>query len=214
MTLYDDLEIVDVKSLYGVFTDDQKEIVDHWNELLGDETALSFTIFRDADFVSKFLEIIPKDIQYNYVVNTYNKYMNYPYDEDYVLVSRRSIPSDEAKPEAFWTTEHNEALNGLKEELPIGSPARMHTYIMVTTLGKLKKHGLSDTYNGGSDGEIVINPTKPFNDFLFTYKPQREKGELDYYLYAGGIEKEKLLEYYKETAEERLITQGFSSHTR
>ena len=63
---------------------------------------------------------------------------------------------------------------GLKQEMPEGSPQRLHSAIMVSTLERLINHGLSNTNGGASDGEIVIDPTKSFSDFLFIYKPENE----------------------------------------
>ncbi|MDE6292787.1 MAG: hypothetical protein K2L98_03815 [Bacilli bacterium] len=81
---------------------------------------------------------------------------------------------------------------------------------MVTTLAKLKEHGLSYHDGGGSDGEICIDPDKPFSDFLFTYKPEHELADLREYQKNGGEKPEDVLEELSETAERRKAAQGFN----
>ena len=80
---------------------------------------------------------------------------------------------------------------------------------MVTTLSRLKNHGLADHDGGGSDGEICIDPDKPFDDFLFTYKPEHELVDLREYQKNGGEKPEDILEQLKENAETRKFMQGF-----
>ena len=212
MGLFDEIDELlynNNKKIYGVYTEEEQRIINNWNNVLGRDDALDFTVFKDADFLREFLNVIPLDEQFNYVLNTYNLYMGKPYNAEYAIVTRRAVPSDTPKPEAFWTIEHREVKTGLTNEMPNGSPQRLHSVIMVSTIGRLAKHGYAYTENGGSDGEIVIDPTKPFNDFLFMYKPENEIEELKKYLNNGGISREELLEEFRKTASNRLDAQGF-----
>ena len=145
--------------------------------------------------------------QFNYVQNTINYGRNLSYDSRYVLVARRVVPSYEPKSENFWSTDPNESLNGLRNE--IRDEQRFHSVVMVTSLEKLENHGLSMTKGrGGSDGEIVIDPNKTFNDFLFMYKPRSEFYNLLDFLEKGGIGREELLSKLRDTAYDRAVAQG------
>ncbi len=197
------------KNLYGEYTPEEETLVDTWNRMLKGD--LSYTVFKDANFLHNFIKNVDQNEWFNYVSNTYHMFKGEEYDPKYVIVTRRSILGDKAKPEAFWTTEHREVISGLTNEMPKGSPERLYSSIMVTTLDKLISHGLSYTNNGSSDGEIVIDPTKTFDEFLFVYKPENELKELDSYIQNGGISKEELLQKYKDSAIARLEAQGFET---
>ena len=175
------------RKLYGEYTKEEQELINSWNNMLGEEEGLKFTVFRDANFLHVFLKNIKED-QFEYVLNTYKMNRGLEYDPKYAIVTLRSIPSIESKPEAFWTTEHREVISGLTNEMPKGSPQRIYSAILVSTMEKLKEHGLSYTTNGVSDGEIVIDPTKPFSDFLFMYKPESEIREMQDYITKRGYE--------------------------
>ena len=172
---------------------------------------LDFTQFKDANFMHELYHKVDEEDIYKYALNTCKKKSNMPCDNNYVLVSRRAIPSEEPKPESFWTLEHSQAVQGLRKELPDESPLRLHSVIMISTLGRLEKHGLAETTNGVSDGEVCIDPNKPFNDFLFMYKSEEETKKLRSYLKNGGMTREETLVKLKETANERKIKQGFKN---
>lgn len=187
---------------------EKKEIKDRLIAKFGDK--LSATMFRNKDFFTNFINSIPLEEQDQYVENTINYAFrnkdNKQYDPNYVIVARRAVPSYESKPENFWSVDPNEPLNGLGNEIP--KEQRLHSVIMVSTLGRLIKHGIVTTNRGVSDGEVAINPNKNFSDFLFMYKPQREFYQLVDYLENGGIKREELLEQLRATATERAIRQG------
>lgn len=211
-----DKDIWEETNFYGVvdefvdkFSDNEKkDIRKRLTDKFGDK--LSATIFRDDDFFTNFINSVPSEEQEHYIENTinyaYNGKQKKEYNPNYVIVARRAVPSYESKPENFWSVDPNEPLNGLSNE--IQKEQRLHSVIMVSTLGKLIEHGIVSTNRGVSDGEIAIDPNKNFSDFLFMYKPQREFYQLVDYLEKGGIKREKLLEQLKDTAVERAIKQG------
>lgn len=189
--------------IWGVYTEEEAKIVEEWNQKLGKEKALSITVFRDAAFLRKFLSIVPNDEQFKYVENTYKYTFDKECEHKYAILTRRAVPSDEPKPEAFWTKEHRVALSGLRQEIPLGSPQRLHSVIMCTTLDKLEAHGIDDTIAIKSDGQISIDLDKPFTDFLFMYKPEKEKEDLEQYLKNGGKSREEVLAELRVNADER-----------
>ena len=198
-----------VDELEDKYSDDEKkEIKNRLIDKYGDN--LSATIFRDDDFFTNFINSIPSQEQDQYIENTINYAFNGKnkkmYNPNYVIVARRAVPSYESKPENFWSVDPNEPLNGLGNE--IQKEQRLHSVIMVSTLGKLIEHGIVTTNRGVSDGEIAIDPNKNFNDFLFMYKPQREFYQLVDYLEKGGMKRETLLEQLRATATDRAIKQG------
>ena len=196
------------KEIYGEYTEEEKKIIDGWKSRLANSDILQVTVFRDSEFLRNFLKKIPLEEQFLYFDNTCNYQLNKECNHDYVILTRRSVYSDIPKPETFWTAEHSVALNGLKLELPEGSPQRLYSYILVSTLGKLENHGLSHTTAGCSDGEIVIDPHKPFSDFIFAYKPEREIKLLNEYLSNGGVSLEELLTELQKTSTDRMKRQG------
>ena len=166
--------------------------------------------FKDPDFLTCFFQTFSKEEQKKYLLNTYNYEHNKKYDLNYLLVFRRTIYTKYEKNENFWSTSFNDVRFGLRREQPIGSPVRLYSSIMVTTTGKLMNHGIVDLDNGGvTDGEIVIDDTKPFSDFLFVYKPSDEIEELNQYISSGGMSYEDIVTYLSNTAEERKEAQGF-----
>ena len=192
-----------IKDRYGHYTEEEKAIIDEWNKRLGRKDALRITVFKDANFLRAFLKKIPHTEHYKYVENTYKYCHEKECNHEYVIVTRRAVPSKEPKREGFWTTEHSTALVGLLREIPETSPERLHSVIMVSTLGKLEEHGL-DTSNGPrSDGEVRIDASKPFNDFLFMYKPEHEKKALSEYLKNGGMTREEVLNNREKQSKER-----------
>lgn len=183
--------------------DESEEIYNNYLEIY---PGLDLTYFRDENFRLNFFLRIPKEEWEKYFSETIKYLRREKCNHDYVLVTRRAIPSEQPKPEVFWSYEFV-PLYGLKTE--IINELRLHSVIMVSTLGKLENHGLSRKSRGAvSDGEIVIDPNKPFSDFLFTYKPFREIRELEYYLKNGGITREEILNKLSATAYGRAILQG------
>ncbi|WP_305133021.1 hypothetical protein [Thomasclavelia cocleata] len=197
--------------IWGVYTEEEAKIVEEWNQKLGQEKALSITVFRDAAFLRKFLSIVPNDEQFKYVENTYKYTFDKECEHKYAILTRRAVPSDEPKPEAFWTKEHRVALSGLRQEIPLGSPQRLHSVIMCTTLDKLEKHGIDDTIAIKSDGQVSIDLDKPFADFLFMYKPEKEKEDLEQYLKKGGKSREEVLAELRVNTDERKRLQSRKS---
>lgn len=206
-------DIIEERNFYGVcntledkYTDEEmKKIKEDY--FLKYEDKLLLTFFKDDDFFRNFINQISEEEREKYIENTIKYLLENQYDANYVIVARRAVPSYESKPESFWTTEAHEALYGLRNE--IQAEQRLHSVIMVSTLGNLIEHGLSETIGRGeSDGEIVIDPNKNFEKFLFMYKPIEEFWELEDYLKEGGITREQLLEQLRATAVERAKIQG------
>ena len=155
-------------------------VAKRWDQIL-DDTNLWFN--RDPDFIGKFVIAVP-DLyeQSQYLINSASFFLNSRgrCDWDYVLVFRRSLPSTEDKPEQYWTTDYITALRELKNEIP--GAHRLHTVILVTTLGQLTRYGIDDDiYSGGqSDGQIKIIET-PVNQrlCLMSFRPSSQQKELD-----------------------------------
>lgn len=192
--------------------DEFDKLKEVWEDKIGVKLESSVTqAFANYDFTAHFLRSIPQEEWTKYVQNTESYSYSHPgrkqYDPNYVIAVRRAVPSDKPKPEAFWTTEFREANNGLGQE--IRGAQREHSVIMVSTLQKLQEHGETTTNAGVTDGEIVIDPTKPFGDFLFQYKPFAEQASLERYLKNGGITRDALLKTLEQTAGERIRRQGF-----
>lgn len=191
----------------GLFTltSQQKAIFDRWKSELGDNS-LDGTVFTDKTFLIEFLKTIPEEEQFNYVKNTakYGTNSLNGYDPNYVIVTRRAVPSLEAKPEQFWSTEHREILMGLTQEIPHKSAQREHSVIMVSTLGNVQKHGRAMHWGGFTDGEIVTS-SKPFSEdeMLFVYKPINELYSFCSYMQSGGIKNEEILKILKDGAKAR-----------
>ena len=132
--------------------------------------------FKDPDFLTCFFQTFSEEEQKKYLLTAYNYEHNKEYDLNYLLVFRRAIYTEYEKNENFWLLDFNKPRFGLRMKQPIGSPIRLYSSIMVSTLGKLMNHGIVDLEHGGAtDGEIAIDASKPFNDFLFIYKPSDEK---------------------------------------
>lgn len=191
------------KDIWGEYTAEEKNIITEWNKKIGKDNALEKTVFRDASFLREFLKKVPSEEQLKYVENTYKYGLEDNCDHKYVIVTRRAIPSEQPKREGFWTSEHRTALSGLRREIPENSPERLHSVIMVSTLGKLEEHGIDKGMGPRSDGEIRIDASKPFSDFLFMYKPKKEKEKLKEYLENGGMTRKEVLEKRQEKSKER-----------
>lgn len=191
------------EEIWGIYTEEEKKIIEKWNEKIGKENALNTTVFKDASFLREFLKKIPVEEQYNYVENTYNYGLEMECNHEYVILTRRAIPSEIPKREGFWTSEHRTALSGLKKEIPESSPERLHSVIMVTTLKKLEEHGIDNSLGLRSDGEIRIDAKKTFSDFLFMYKPENEKKKLKDYLEKGGLTRQQVLDKHKRESDAR-----------
>ena len=162
-------------NLWGKRNAKEEEIYKRWETKIGEGT-LQGTPFNDACFLRTFLEDIKEEEQFLYVYNTVLYLHNKQgYDPHYVLVTRRSLPTMENKPEQFWTTDYIGPMNGLSNEIPKGSPHRLHSVILVTTLEKLQKYGFAFNHGGRTDGEIMIE-YKDFDrdDILFVHKSAKE----------------------------------------
>lgn len=194
------------EDFYGRRNESEEQLYAEWRMKFD---VLDMTPFADANFLREFIKVVPVAQQFEYVENTCKYHLGKDSDPNFVIVTRRAVPSTEPKPESFWSTEHRQIISGLRRELPIGSPQRIHSVIMISTLGKLQNHGLAQTEGGATDGEIVITPTKDFADFLFMYKPESEMSELKQFIENGGISRQELLKQLKLTAVERIIRQGF-----
>lgn len=199
------------KEIWGEYTEDEKNKINDLNTQIGVDGALGNTVFRDKTFFENFLKYVTDDEeQFKYAENTYKYFINAnSYDPNYVIFTRRSVPSKNPKPKAFWSSDHGIVLNGLKNELPVGSVDRLYSVIMVTSLAKLINHGIASHEGGKSDGEICIDPEKPFSDFLFLYKPNYELLQLAEYQKQGGKTLEEFLEELSFSAQNRKSAQGF-----
>lgn len=203
----------DETNFYGVIDDLDDKYEENEKEALRSNltdrfgNAISSTFFGNKDFFTNFINNIPENELKMYVENTINHSMGKQYDPKYVIVARRAVPSYDAKPENFWSSDPHIPLQGLHAE--VAKETRLHTVIMVTSLKKLQEHGIVDTSNGGkSDGEIAIDPNKNFSDFLFMYKPPHEFFELVEYLENGGKKREDVLSMLKDSAIARAVNQG------
>lgn len=200
-----------ISNIWGDYTDEQAKIVNEWQSKI--ENDIQLTSFRDAEFLDEFLIEVPEEDQFKYVKNTVNYLYNKEYDPKYVLVFRRAVPSTTPKPETFWSTEYRVPRFGLRAEIPLSSPQRLHSVIMVSTLSALETHGIIDSGSAMSDGEISIDYTKTFTDFLFMYKPFDEIQDLEKYLSGGGKKIEEILAELSRNAEERIERQfGISTN--
>lgn len=193
--------------------EDVQSAIAEWESMLGEGNKLQCTPFRDEDFVLAFLGAFPdKNEQFKYVKNTndYHTMSGYKhlreFDGNYVLVTRRSVPSAQAKPEQYWTDEHNVALTIYNEFAPNPGVSN-HSVIMVTTLQKLNEHGLGGKLGGAvSDGEIcIIDEPFPTENFSFVYKPGGELYQLENYIRQGGKTNREVLEELALAAEKRKM---------
>ena len=198
----------DFVSPWGEYNEEQNKIINSWKDKLKLDM-LSLTPFRDTDFLETFLSVIPEEEQFKYVENTNNYHCKSSlkeFDLNYALVTRRAVYSNIPKPEQYWSDEHATVLLGLRKEIPLGSPQRIYSVIMVSTLQKLKDHGESteEELCGSSDGEIEISD-KPFSsdNFLFTYKPKNEMEELYFYIKNKGMTQEEVINELKYNYDER-----------
>lgn len=211
MSLFDQLmSMTEQEKMFSGMSD---ELLNKLNNL-ADDCGISIDDvsleFKDPEFLDIFFRIFPFEEQKRYLITNYNYEHNMEYDLNYLLVFRRAIYTEYPKNENFWSTEFNQARFGLKNEQPIGSPMRLYSSIMVSTMGKLINHGLADLDHGGvTDGEVVIDDSKNFDDFLFVYKPEEERKLLEQYISSGGISYEELVTSLNESSEERKAIQGF-----
>ena len=194
-----------VSNIWGTYSEEQEVIVNKWQSQLKNDIIIS--AFRDSEFLDEFLLEIPEEEQFKYVENTVNYLYGEEYTPEYVLVFRRAVPSTTPKPETFWSTEYRVPRFGLKKEIPLNSPQRLHSVIMISTLSALKKHGEILSNGATSDGEISIDYNKNFNDFLFMYKPFDEIYELKNYLNQGGKTLDEVLEELSKKAQDRIERQ-------
>jgi len=167
--------------------------------------------FKDPDFLTCFFQTFSEEEQKKYLSTAYNYEHNKEYDLNYLLVFRRAIYTEYEKNENFWSLDFNQPRFGLRREQPIGSPVRLYSSIMVSTMGKLMNHGLADLEHGGTtDSEIAIDASKNFNDFLFVYKPSDEIQTLKQYISSGGMSYEDIVTFLSDTSKKRKEAQGYS----
>lgn len=160
-----------------VYNKKEIEMLDAWAQLFKEDN-FSYSPFCERTFLRTFLKDIPKEKQMSYIKNTnmyYGSNKNLA-DPNYVLVTRRALPTISAKPEAFWSDNPTTTFWGLRNELQ--TLERTYSTILVSTLGLLQEHGeqdFEDISGGVSDGEIRTS-CKPFprEKILFTYKPISE----------------------------------------
>ena len=212
MSLYDDVLLMTAqeKMFSGVEGELLDKLIDLTLECDIDLDAVSLE-FKDPDFLNGFFKLFSEEEQKKYLSNSYNYEHNQDYDTNYLLVFRRAIYTEYEKNENFWSTSYDQVKFGLKQEQPIGSPVRLYSSIMVTTMAKLMNHGLVDLEHGGAtDGEISIDGDKPFNDFLFVYKPSDEMESLRQYISSGGMSYDEVVSYLEHTSEERKKAQGYT----
>lgn len=162
-----------------------KPTVDRWLTILKGED-WGFPCLRDPEFVEDFINRVPDTTEQDkFVINTsvYNSDPKAQYDSNYVLVFRRTLPSEEPKPEQHWTTEYMIAVNGLRYE--ISGVHRLHSVILSTRLTDLQQVGMdeNDSLKGISDGEIKIKST-PFDQSkcVTRFRPKEQQKKLDIYL--------------------------------
>lgn len=212
--IWEETELYGIDELEDKYSDEEKEeLLSKWESKYG--SIIKYEFFGDMDFLTNFINKIPTDEWDKYISNTINYKGGYAkkdeYDPKYVIVARRAVPSYESKPENFWTSNANEVFRGLGNE--IRKEQRLHSVIMISTLEKLKQHGIVCTNRGVSDGEIALDPNKTFSDFIFRYKPGRELYHLQQYIDNGGKSREEVLAELRETAVERAIAQGLPVNT-
>lgn len=194
-----------ISNIWGTYTEEQEKIVNEWQSELKNDIIIS--AFRDAEFLDEFLIQIPEEEQFNYVENTVNYLYGEEYNPEYVLVFRRTVPSITPKPETFWSTEYRTPRFGLKKEIPLNSPQRLHSVIMISRLSALKEHGEIISNSATSDGEISIDYSKNFDNFLFMYKPFDEIYELKNYLNNGGKTLDEVIDELSKKAQDRIERQ-------
>lgn len=161
-------------------------IITRWRLLLNGND-WGFPCLRDPDFVENFTRSVnSSDEQDKYVLNT-SAYLSgldkSKYDSHYVLVFRRSLPTDKPKPEQHWTTDYITAVRGLGQE--VQGVHRLHSMILCSTLEELNRIGLDENQDvkAVSDGEIKIKPI-PFdqNNCVTKFRPKNQQEELDTYM--------------------------------
>ena len=169
------------------------------------EGNLSFNVeklCKDSDFSEAFTQAITdKEEQIKFLMNT-SRYNNRQddYDPKYVLLFRRTLPSEESKPEERWTDEYMQVLNGLRREIPEG-PHRFHSIILCDSLEHLLSTGEKQgETNSFTDGEIVVDFDKYDQDScVCKFKPHREKEALEEYLQTeGALSQEETLKKVQE----------------
>ncbi len=181
-------------------TKEDSAIVQTWKKELG-ISEFEMRELNDPDFVRSFREAIPDvDEQRKYLKNTSNYLYRQAYDQNYVLIFRRTLPFNEPKPEQHWTDDYIIALRGLR--LEISGAERLHSVILCAGLGDIiSDTGYSQNPNlAESDGEIKVD-TFAFNQqrALFTIKPENERTALERYLQQpDAISLEDLIESKKK----------------
>lgn len=177
-----------------------------WKEALHRDT-WGFPPMKDPDFVENFISrITTPEEQLKYVLNT-SKFLSrqgandVSYDPEYVLVFRRSLPSNDPKSERHWTTEYITARRGLTREIPHG-PHRLYSIILCSTLADVLKDGgpSSEPNSATSDGEIKVDT--PFYDqkrCIISFRPKDQEEELKKYQKTdGAMSLESVLKQIKE----------------
>lgn len=159
------------------YTKEEIELINTWVQELGEDN-FDQSPFSERTFLRNFLNAIPQEEQMNYIRNTNMYYGKNKLlaDKNFVLVTRRALPSIEDKPEAFWSDDSSTTYWGLRNEQR--GAQRGYSVILVSTLGDIERHGVRDfelLSEGVSDGEIITS-IKPFprDKILFAFKPLDE----------------------------------------
>ena len=147
----------------NVYAPKEITLLNAWAKLLGEDN-LAGSPFCERTFLRTFLKDVPKEQQWDYIKNTNLYYGKTPElaDPNFVLVTRRSLPTEQEKPEAFWSTDPHTTFFGLRYE--ISAQHRAYSAILVSTIGALKEYGEQDFESisgGASDGEMITS-CKPF----------------------------------------------------
>ncbi len=190
----------------NIYNEEEIELLDSWVKILGEDN-LSFTPFCERTFLRNFLANIPQNKQLEYIKNTnlYYSSNNQLADPQFVLVTRRTLPSIVDKPETFWSEEPTTTFWGLKNE--IQGEQRAYSSIIVSTLKDLQEHGQQDIEllsSATSDGEIVTS-SKPYpsSRILFAYKPIDEIASLIQTVCSSNKNYDEFLKEVMETMNRR-----------
>ncbi|MEI6119034.1 MAG: hypothetical protein WCP92_07675 [bacterium] len=105
---------------------------------------------RDEDFIMAFMQSVPdREEQKKYITNSSKYVLRESYDPNYVLFFRRTLPSQQPKPEERWTNEYLQVRNLLKREIPHG-PHRLYSIILCDSLQHLlingEKEGITNPF--------------------------------------------------------------------
>ncbi len=158
------------------------------------ETTVAFEVEKmcqDPDFAVAFTARVPDPAEQRRYLTETSKYLIQgpkAADHRYVLVFRRTLPSETPKAEEHWTAEYIQARNGLRREIPEG-PHRWYSVILCSSLDDIMSDGgLHPEQNEATtDGEVkVISPAYDVSRCVCIIKPEREQQALAEYLETAG----------------------------